>query len=96
MASPDTIQSEEYSTDGDTDDILANSWVNRNGNRNVAYLWNDNGNRKLNLNWYENMWNDNYRFLAVCKHLCFLRLSEVFKCFEPRADHFADFHKRCG
>ena len=40
-----------------------------NGNRNVAYLWNDDNGRNLNLNWIDNDWNDNYRFLAVRKYL---------------------------
>lgn len=39
-------------------------WRNFNGNRNVPYLWNDADKRNLNLNWYDNDWNDNYRFLA--------------------------------
>ena len=34
-------------------------------NRNVPELWNDNGQRKLNLNWFDNDWNANYRFLGV-------------------------------
>ena len=41
------------------------SWVNPNSNRNVPYLNGYNGNRKLNLNWFDNDWNDNWRFLAV-------------------------------
>ena len=40
-----------------------------NGNRNVAYLWNDGNGRNLNLNWIDNDWNDDYRFLAVRKSL---------------------------
>jgi hypothetical protein len=40
-----------------------------NGYRNVAYLWNDDNGRNLNLNWIDNDWNDNYRFLAVRKSL---------------------------
>ena len=42
-------------------------WQNPNGNRNVPYLNNWNDKRNLNLNWYDNDWNDNYRFLAVRK-----------------------------
>lgn len=45
------------------------SETNVNGNRNVAYLWNDDNGRNLNLNWIDNDWNDNYRFLAVRKSL---------------------------
>ncbi|MDO8467244.1 MAG: hypothetical protein Q7S83_03855 [bacterium] len=40
-------------------------WQHWNGNRNVAYLWSNADKRNLNLNWFENDWNDNYRFLAV-------------------------------
>lgn len=45
------------------------SETNVNENRNVAYLWNDDNGRNLNLNWIDNDWNDNYRFLAVRKSL---------------------------
>lgn len=45
------------------------SWVNSNGNRNVAYLWSNSDKRNLNLNWYENDWYSYYRFLAVRKLL---------------------------
>lgn len=36
-----------------------------NGNRNVPYLDRNDANRNLNLNWWSNRWNRNYRFLAV-------------------------------
>ncbi len=40
-------------------------WQRPDGNRNVPYLndWDDK--RKLNLNSFENDWNENYRFAAV-------------------------------
>ncbi len=34
-------------------------------NRNVAYLNGNSENRNLNVNWFENDWNDNCRFAAV-------------------------------
>lgn len=40
-------------------------WTRSFGNRNVPYLYENDAKRKLNLNWYDNDWNDNYRFLAV-------------------------------
>lgn len=44
---------------------IGSIWQNSNGNRNVPELnWNGDK-RKLNLNWFENDWNANYRFLAV-------------------------------
>jgi len=39
--------------------------VNPDGNRNVPYLDNWNDKRKLNLNWWNDDWNRNYRFAAV-------------------------------
>ncbi len=42
-------------------------WRNLNGNRNVAYLDRNDAKRNLNLNWYENDWNDICRFAAVRK-----------------------------
>lgn len=45
--------------------IYGSTWVNSNDNRNVAYLNRDGSKRNLNLNWYDNDWNGNCRFLAV-------------------------------
>lgn len=42
-----------------------------NGNRNVPYLNKDGSKRNLNLNWFDNDWNSNYRFLAVRHYYCF-------------------------
>jgi hypothetical protein len=72
---PNKIQPQEYSRGGGIDDILRISvWQNPNGNRNVPYLnWND-AKRNLNLNWFENDWNENYRFAAVRNSLYFSRL----------------------
>lgn len=73
-----------------------------NGNRNVPYLnrWNDK--RKLNLNYYDNRWNDNCRFLLVGKSLCnetpvLLLLDGRFICglFSPSAKHPTCFIKGC-
>lgn len=51
---------------GGMDDILyIGSVGNVNGNRNVAYLDHNDRKRNLNLNWFDNDWNDSYRFLAV-------------------------------
>lgn len=36
-----------------------------NGNRNVPYLNRNDAERNLNLNWWDNDWNGNYRFFAV-------------------------------
>ena len=36
-----------------------------NDNRNVPCLNKDDSKRNLNLNWWDNDWNGNYRFLAV-------------------------------
>ena len=44
---------------------LGSSWVNPNGNRNVPYLDSNDAKRNLNLNWNDNHWNDNCRFLAL-------------------------------
>ena len=35
----------------------------------VPELWNDSNGRNLNLNYFDNRWNDNYRFAAVRKSL---------------------------
>jgi hypothetical protein len=42
-----------------------------NGNRNVPYLDRNGSKRNLNLNWWDNDWNANYRFLAVRHSHCF-------------------------
>jgi len=39
--------------------------VSIDGKRNVSYLWSNSSERNLNLNWFDNDWNSNYRFLAV-------------------------------
>jgi len=41
-------------------------YVNRDDNRNVSYLWSDDANRKLNLNWADNAWNSDNLVLCVC------------------------------
>ena len=58
---------------GGTDDILhvGSQWRNSNRNRNVPYLNEWNSKRKLDLNWFENDWNEDCRFLAVRNSLHF-------------------------
>ncbi|MFA5163524.1 MAG: hypothetical protein WC441_03270 [Patescibacteria group bacterium] len=53
------------------DFLLGSIWQNANGNRNAPYLDVDDNRRKLNLNWFDNDWNENCRFLAVCKYFVF-------------------------
>jgi len=68
-----------------------------NGNRNVPYLNKNDSKRNLNLNWWNNDWNSNYRFLAVRHFYCFSRYltggSFVLQLFAPSAEHPTDFHK---
>lgn len=73
-----------------------NVWRNPNGNRNVPYLDNWNDKRKLNLNWFDNRWNANCRFLAVRSSLSFfsplLGVGLIFCILsEPSAKHSAAF-----
>lgn len=72
--------------------------TNVDGNRNVAYLWNDDNGRNLNLNWIDNDWNGNYRFLAVRKSLrvflntLILWMGVVsFAVFLPVSEVFSNF-----
>ena len=52
--------------------LLAQGSVGKvNGNRNVTYLDRNDSKRNLNLNWWDNDWNSNYRFLAVRHSQCF-------------------------
>src|SRR3989338_10552586 len=61
-----TIQPGEYSTSGGTEGTSHEGSVAKvNGNRNVPYLNRNDSKRNLNLNWFDNDWNANYRFLAV-------------------------------
>jgi len=62
--------------DSALDDTARNNvWQNPNGDRNVPYLDEWNGKRKLNLNWFDNRWNDHCRFLAVRSSFSFFQLS---------------------
>ena len=67
--------------------------VNENGNRNVPYLWNDDDKRNLNLNYFENDWNENYRFAAVRNDYFFtaLKIGRIFlrDFLFPTAHNFA-------
>jgi hypothetical protein len=47
-------------------------WRNWNGNRYVAYLYGNASKRNLNLNNWDEDWNDNYRFLVFRNSLYFL------------------------
>jgi len=80
------IQPQEYSRGGGLDGISrinGSVWVNSNGNRNVAYLNRDGDERNLNLNWDDDNWNDNCRFLAVSQYFHFLsRLIRGSFCFK--------------
>jgi len=53
--------------------LAQNSVASINGNRNVAYLNRNDSKRNLNLNWFDNDWNANYRFLAVRYYQSFSR-----------------------
>jgi len=46
-------------------------WRNPNGNLNVPYLYSNADERNLNLNYFENDWNENYRFLGRRNFLYF-------------------------
>lgn len=46
-------------------------WVNSDGYRYVPELWSNSDKRNLNINYFDNRWNRDYRFLAVCNSLCF-------------------------
>ncbi|MCX6786408.1 MAG: hypothetical protein NTU85_01135 [Candidatus Kaiserbacteria bacterium] len=68
-----TIQPREYSMGDGTDGTSHNGSVAKvNGNRNVPYLNRNDSKRNLNLNWWNNDWNSDYRFLAVRHFLDFL------------------------
>jgi hypothetical protein len=44
------------------------------GNQHVSELWYNSNERNLNLNWWSNNWNANYRFLAVRNYSFFFSL----------------------
>ena len=101
LNAPNKIQPRDYSSGGDPDGFRygpLGSETNVNGNRNVAYLWNDDNGRNLNLNWIDNDWNDNYRFLAVRKSLQVFQTPSSFgwglfclQKFLPAADILSNF-----
>jgi hypothetical protein len=49
-------------------------WQDRNGNRNVPYLNRNGSKRNLNLNWFDDKWNADYRFAAIPTTLSVLSL----------------------
>lgn len=82
------------------DGLFSFVWQNPDGNRNVPYLNRNDSNRKLNLNWIDNDWNDICRFAAVRNWLQYknspLSRRVLFQLLPPPAEHFPDFHKwRC-
>lgn len=56
---PNSIQPQEYSKGGVTDDILYNIVRNDDGNLNVPYLYDDDSQVVVNWNWLDNNFNDN-------------------------------------
>ena len=93
-----TIQPGEYSMGGGTDGAFHEGSVAKvNGNRNVHELNKDDSKRNLNLNWFDNDWNGNCRFLAVRHSHDFSRPSTggsfALQLFAPSAKHPAAFHK---
>lgn len=59
---------------GGTDGVSHEGSVAKvNGNRNVPYLNKNGSKRNLNLNWWNDDWNPDYRFLAVRHVHCFSR-----------------------
>lgn len=62
---PNKIQSRDYSRGGGIENILHISVCELNGKRNAPYLNEDGDRRKLNLNWFDEDWNDYYRFAGV-------------------------------
>jgi len=68
--------------DGGVDGVLHEGSVAKvNGNRNVPYLNRNDSKRNLNLNWFDNDWNANYRFLAVRHFHDFSRPNRREFCF---------------
>lgn len=67
-----------------------------NGNRNVPYLNEDDSKRNLNLNWWNDDWNPDYRFLAV-RHFhvspALIGGSFVLQLLTPSAKHSAYFRE---
>ena len=93
-----TIQPGEHSMGGGADGVSHDGSVAKiNDNRNVPCLNKDDSKRNLNLNWWDNDWNPNYRFLAVRNFHCFSRYltggSFVLQLFAPSTEHPTDFHK---
>jgi len=71
-----------------------------NGNRNVPYLNRNDRERNLNLNWWDNDWNGNYRFLAVrhCRYFSrpLVGGSFVYNLPPPAAEHPTHCRKLFG
>lgn len=65
------IQPQEYSRGGDMDDILYSTVCVLDDKRHVPYLYRDADDRNLNLNWFDNDWDDVYCFAGVRNSLLF-------------------------
>jgi len=68
---PNNIQPREYSKGGGIDGARYINWRDPNGNLNCVVLWSNDGVRNFNLNWIDNHWNDNYRFVGSRKNSSF-------------------------
>ncbi|MBI2448137.1 hypothetical protein HYV44_01055 [Candidatus Microgenomates bacterium] len=66
-------------------------WQNPNGNLMVVCLYENDSKRKANLNYFDNDWNDNWRFAAVRKYIRFPPLWRVLvdSLLDPSTKHTA-------
>ena len=92
---PNKIQSRDYSRGGGIENILHISVCELNGKRNAPYLNEDGDRRKLNLNWFDEDWNDYYRFAGVRNFFsflsCFCGRVLFYKLSIPTAEHLSNF-----
>lgn len=76
--------------------VLARTRQDMDGNRNILVLNENDAKRNLNLNWFDNRWNRNYRFAFVRNLLCRNTYSALtggilFSDLPyPSAEHFTD------
>lgn len=68
---------------------------NVDANRHVLELWSDDDKRNVNLNYWDDDWNRNYRFLRVRNSLIFLLTQNVrsflYGPFSPPSEHSTYF-----
>ena len=78
------MRPDEYSRVTPQRPFSISSVATLNGNRYVGYLYKDGSKRNANLNYFNNEWNGNYRFLGVRHYLVFSRVicSGVFCCVD--------------